>query len=117
MGVDNRDKANLYCVETSIIVDLENISNNNKRSKLFDIRLVTKYESCDILINSISFFIITVIPGQCTPRINICKKNRTFLINITTMDYSNYDYNARIELIIADMDAEESPVIAEVAKR
>jgi transposase-like protein len=58
-----------------------------------------------------------VIPGQCTPRINARKKNRTFLMNTTTMDYSNYDHDARIELAMADMDAEESPVIAEVAKR
>jgi hypothetical protein len=38
-------------------------------------------------------------------------------MNTTTMDYSNYDHDARIELAMTDMDAEESPVIAEVVKR
>jgi hypothetical protein len=33
------------------------------------------------------------------------------------MDYSIYDYDARIELAIADIEAEKSPIIADIARK
>jgi hypothetical protein len=61
--------------------------------------------------------LVTVSPGPCTPRINARSKNRTFLINSTTMDYSGLSHDARIELAITDLNRENAPAIAVIATR
>jgi hypothetical protein len=58
-----------------------------------------------------------VIPGPCTPCMNARSKNRTFLINSTTMDYSGLSRNTRIELTISDLNRANSALIASVAKK
>jgi hypothetical protein len=64
-------------------------------------------------------------PSECSPRqsswracrTNAHTKNRTFLNNSTTMNYSGLSHDAQIEHAITDLEREKSPVIATIAKK